>query len=133
MFEVKLFFVFVYNGFLYVFSWNFPLPYVPSWIQHPHPLQSTHSFSGYAFAVSNYHNLYPTPHPPLIKDSDITIPTPICSLSPQYHYATLPQSFESFLHKISVMFVIGFSIRCYTLNLVSQTPDIPKHVSTMNQ
>ena len=110
----------------------FALPYVPPSIQHPYPLQSTHSLSGYSLTVSDYHDLYPTPHPPLLKDSDITIPTPICSLSPQYHYATLPQSLESLLHKIAVMFFIGFSIRCYTLNLVSQTPDIPKHVSTMN-
>ena len=79
------------------------------------------------------YNLYPTPHPPLPKDSDITIPTPICSLSPHRHYATLSQSFESLLHKISLMFFIGFCIKCYTLNLVPQTPDIPKYVSTMNQ
>ena len=92
-----------------------------------------HTASHVTLQQSDYHDLYPTPHPPLLKDSDITIPTPICSLSPQFHYATLPQSLESLLHKIAVMFFIGFSIKCYTLNLVSQTPDIPKHVSTMNQ
>ena len=71
-----------------------PLPYVPPWIQHPHPIQSTHSLLGYSFTVSAYHNLYLTPHPPLPKDSDITIATPICSLSPHRHYTTLPQSLE---------------------------------------
>lgn len=34
---------------------------------------------------------------------------------------------------IFVKFFIGFSIRCYSLNLAAQTLDIPDHVSTTNQ
>ena len=57
----------------------------------------------------------------------------VCSLPLHLHYSTLPQSLENLSHKISVMFFIGFSIRCYPFNLVSQTSDIPNHISTMKQ
>ena len=62
--------------------------------------------------------------------------TPICSLPPHRHYVTLSQLLESPFHKITVISFIGFiafPIRCYPLNLVPQTSDIPNHVFSTNQ
>ena len=130
-----------YNVSLYIFSWDLP-PSLRSPVKPPPSPTLTHTpsqliLSEALLTIVYVYRTYPTfsPNSNLVPSFIMAQkhPTSTSSQPAHHNFATLSQSIETILNNIFVMLFIGFSIKCYPLNFVSQALDIPKHVFTPNQ